>query len=112
MRNNIKMLQEEYPIDWRMILFPLLAILTACSSKPIKEEVCIPEIVVVTEEVPRPAIVSDPHLPIKDLKPNSSDEDTSKAYVLTVDLLLNQVKSLKEALKPYMKERNEENDQN
>lgn len=75
--------------------------LAACvpATKPDTQFAHIP--VTVHADTPAPVYVERPYLAIWNLTPTSSDDDTAKAYKITVEQLSGYADKLEAALKPF-----------
>lgn len=57
----------------------------------------------VIQEFPKAPEIPATPLPTDKLTENSTDEETAKAYVSSLQLLKNEIKQLRKAIKPYQK---------
>lgn len=97
----------------KLISIGIIFLLISCGSNRVEVKdvpVIQPKIVtakeVVIESVPEPPVIEHPTLLIKDLKDESTDADTAKAYAVSIEQLKDLVEKLESALDVYRKKNN------
>lgn len=74
----------------------------ACTALPIKHDTIVPVVTVVHEDIPAPAVVETPDIPITHITETSTQDEIIEAYAASVQILENYAAQLRAALQPYI----------
>ena len=83
--------------------------LLGCGEKAVKPDTAVTSVTVpVHQEPPKAETIEEPYLPISALTKQSSDEEVTRAYAQTVQILKSYADMLREACSPFVAKPKEE----